>query len=65
MVGSFISKWGVGILEEEESARLCVFMLVCFARLFPLAPLSDIWQGDFLACGQAERGKHCVRRQAA
>lgn len=51
--------------EGEESARLCVFMYVCFVRRFPLAVLSDIWQGGFLACGQAERGKRSVRRQAA
>lgn len=64
MAGAFISKWGVHILEEE-SACLCVFMWVCFVRRLPLAALSDIWQGDFLACGQAERGKRSVRRQAA
>lgn len=53
------------MLEEEESVRLFVFLYVCFVRWFPLAVLSDIWQGDFLACGQAEQGECSVRRQAA
>lgn len=51
------------MLEEEESVCLC--LCVCFVRRFPLVALSDIWQGDFLACGQAERGERSVRRQAA
>lgn len=52
--------------EERKCAPVCVcFYVVCFVRRFPLAVLSDIWQGDFLACGQAERGERSVRRQAA
>lgn len=65
MAFAFISKWGVRMLEEEESVRLFMFLYVCFVRWFPLAVLSDIWQGDFLACGQAEQGECSVRRQAA
>lgn len=38
---------------------------VCVVRQFPPAPLSDTWQGDFLACGQAERGERRVRQQPA
>lgn len=53
------------MLEEEESVGLCVFILVCFVRWFSLATLSDIWQGNFLACGQTEQGERSVRRQAA
>lgn len=45
------------MLEEEEES---VCLEVCF--VLPLAALSDIWQGDFLACGQAERGERSVRR---
>lgn len=53
------------MLEEEESLGLYVFMRVRFVRQSPLVALSDIWQGRFLACGQAERGEHAVGRQAA
>lgn len=62
MEGMFISRGDVHVFRGGEEESLCVFMLVCW---FPLAVLSDIWQGDFLACGQAERGKRSVRRQAA
>lgn len=65
MVGVFISKWGVRTLQEEESVCLCMFIYVYFVCRVPLAALSDIWQDDFLACGQAERGRRSVRRQAA
>lgn len=52
------------MLEEEEESAVPVCVYACVRR-FPLAVLTDIWQGDFLACGQAERGKRSARRQAA
>lgn len=44
----------VCMLGRRKCVLVCGFMLVCFLRRFPLVTLSDIWQGDFLACGQAE-----------
>lgn len=51
------------MIQQEESMSLYVFM--CASSVVPLVVLSDIWHGDFLACGKAERGKRSVRRQAA
>lgn len=61
--GVIISKRGVHLIQQEESMSLYVFM--CASSVVPLVVLSDIWHGDFLACGKAERGKRSVRRQAA
>lgn len=47
----------------KRVVRLLVRGAPCLGS--PLVALSDIWQGDFLACGQAERGERSVRRQAA